>query len=117
MTEMQSLFNTSTSDTLSSRFVPLRTKSIMPQIMEDGYEGECKTLYQHIEELHTSYLQSTENINQDGGSGECVKTKWLHCLLCDGNTSPAEQFLTCREQLHVHLHRSATQRTDILDSL
>jgi hypothetical protein len=42
---------------LASKFVTLKTKHLVSQILEDGYEEECKEFYQPVEELYISCLE------------------------------------------------------------
>ena len=106
--EMQSILytlHTSISGISASTFVLLKTKSMMPQILERSCTSILNNLTLHV-------LWSTENIKEDSGCGECAKTKWLHWELCDAKKSPAAQFITYRVQLHAHHHRSKRNTKD-----
>jgi hypothetical protein len=48
---------TSTAERVASKFVTLKTKHLATQTLEDGYEAECKKIYQHVERLYTSCLE------------------------------------------------------------
>jgi hypothetical protein len=41
--------NTSTADTLASKFVTLKTKNLVTQMLEDDSEEDCKRFYQQVE--------------------------------------------------------------------
>jgi hypothetical protein len=49
--EMQTILhtvNTSTADTLASKFVTLKIKNLVPLKMENDSEEDCKRFYQHV---------------------------------------------------------------------
>jgi len=54
--EMLPTVHTSNTERLASKFVTLKTKHLMTQMLEDGPKEECKEFLQHKEGLYISCL-------------------------------------------------------------
>jgi hypothetical protein len=47
----------SNAERLASKYVTLRAKNLLTQMLESGYEKECTRFCQHVQGLYTSCLE------------------------------------------------------------